>query len=364
MLLYEPLCVRAHRPNRALALEPDFYKFTMGRLIWRKYPDVQTTFAFTNRTASARAGEVVDLGELREQLDKRAVGYREREAVAVRIDAERQEGEMIMNPKRILVALSLTDGDAAFERGLALAASSGADLLVLHAVPAGQRFAYRADERLQRATGLRKRAEAAGVTAETVEQHGDPAEIIVLHADARSVDLIVMSTGRRTGWARLRERSVAERVLRRTLRPTLVIGDDDMNGEPFANLLVAVDLSPVSTALIGAALELSGGGARQLTVVHAVDRREAAEAGGAAALLQGMMPPGIDRDMKVDLRVNTGNAAEIIKAQAADVGADLVVLGRSRRFMHLGSTAVRILRSTDRALLIVPPGAAAETLAA
>lgn len=50
-------------------LEPDFYKFTMGQLIWRKYRDVETTFAFRNRTAAARLGRVLDAGELREHLD-------------------------------------------------------------------------------------------------------------------------------------------------------------------------------------------------------------------------------------------------------------------------------------------------------
>ena len=50
-------------------LEPDFYKFTMGQLIWRKYGDIDVTFSFQNRTPQAKIGEVVDLGELREQFD-------------------------------------------------------------------------------------------------------------------------------------------------------------------------------------------------------------------------------------------------------------------------------------------------------
>jgi nicotinate phosphoribosyltransferase len=50
-------------------LEPDFYKFSMGQLIWRKYREVQTTFSFRNRTPKARLGRVLDLGELREALD-------------------------------------------------------------------------------------------------------------------------------------------------------------------------------------------------------------------------------------------------------------------------------------------------------
>jgi nicotinate phosphoribosyltransferase len=50
-------------------LEPDFYKFTMGQLIWRKYRNIETTFTFQNRTSKARIGDIVDVGELREQLD-------------------------------------------------------------------------------------------------------------------------------------------------------------------------------------------------------------------------------------------------------------------------------------------------------
>jgi nicotinate phosphoribosyltransferase len=50
-------------------LEPDFYKFTMGQLIWRKYRDIDATFSFKNRTPQARIGEVVDVGELREHFD-------------------------------------------------------------------------------------------------------------------------------------------------------------------------------------------------------------------------------------------------------------------------------------------------------
>ena len=50
-------------------LEPDFYKFTMGQLIWRKYRDVQVTFTLRNRTPKARIGDVVDVGELREHFD-------------------------------------------------------------------------------------------------------------------------------------------------------------------------------------------------------------------------------------------------------------------------------------------------------
>ena len=108
-----------------------------------------------------------------------------------------------MDLKRILVAINSPNGrDAAFERALALARTSGAELYLLHAVPVNQRFSFLAAERLERMADMRKRAEDAGVRVQTVEQHGDPAEIIELHANARAVDLIVMGGEARRGWRR------------------------------------------------------------------------------------------------------------------------------------------------------------------
>ena len=283
-----------------------------------------------------------------------------------------------MTLNRILVALNRTDGpDPAFERALALAKASGAELYLLHAVPANQPFSFRAAERLQRGAELRERAEAAGVSALTVEQHGDPAEIIVLHADARPVDLIVMGTERRTGWARLRRRSVAERVLRRTKRPTLVVsGDDTVGGSAFENVLVAMDLSPESKGLIERTMDLLGGTVRKLTAIHAVDGIEPTGVlydrgtwlvpeyrsfllGEARLRLKAVMPQRVGAGLEPKVRIAAGAAAETIGAHAADVNADVIVMGRSERFMHLGSTAVRILRNTDRALLVLPPTATA-----
>lgn len=268
--------------------------------------------------------------------------------------------------KRILVALSLSEGrDAAFERALLLAKRSGAELYLLHAIPAGQPFSYGAAERLQRSTALRQRAEAAGVPARTYEQEGDPAEIIVLHADARSVDLVVLGRDERTGWARWRQRSVAEHVLRRTKRPTLVVGSNDTGARVYENVLVAVDMSAASTTLIDAALQWSGGSAKQATVIHAIDGFGAAGDGWMVPEYRGyvlgearrelvdLVRPNVVGDVKV--RVAAGPAASTIRAHAADINADLIVMGRSKRFMHLGSIAIRVLRRTDRALLVIPP---------
>ena len=286
-----------------------------------------------------------------------------------------------MKHNRILVALNLTAGpDPAFERALALAKASGAELYLLHAVPANQSFSFRAAERLRHSAAFRKRAEAAGVSAVTAEQHGDPVEIIVLHADARAVDFIVMSTERRTGWARFRQPSVAERVLRRTKRPTLVVPiNDAIDASAFKKVLVAVDLSAASSALIDTSMHLLGSGVRQLTALHVPNEIEAADAlrnrakrlvpkyrryalGEARQRLKAAMPHSVGTDTKLTLRVATGAAAETIRAYATYHNADLIVMGRTKRFMHLGSTAVRVLRNTDRAVLVIPPTAVARSV--
>src|SRR6185295_4593274 len=100
---------------------------------------------------------------------------------------------------------------------------SDAKLHLLHATPANVAFPWRAAERLRYLTGLRDRAAAAGVKVRVDEQHGDPARVIVLHANARKVDLVVLGSNRRRGWRRLREGSVSERVLRVAAWPVLIV---------------------------------------------------------------------------------------------------------------------------------------------
>jgi nucleotide-binding universal stress UspA family protein len=126
--------------------------------------------------------------------------------------------------KTVLCAIDLTKASrTAFDRALNLARVSKARLYVLHAVPANMPFSWRANERLDLLVQLRKRAERDGVRLQVVEQHGDPASIIVMHANARKADLVVLGSNRRRGWRRFREGSVGERVLRRAAWAVLIV---------------------------------------------------------------------------------------------------------------------------------------------
>jgi nucleotide-binding universal stress UspA family protein len=135
------------------------------------------------------------------------------------------------NLARILCAIDLEKAsEPAFDRALRLALIGDAKLFLLHATPANVRFSSRAGERLEYLTHLRTRAEAAGVKVRVEEQHGDPAGMIVLHANSRKVDIVVLGSNRRRGWRRFREGSVAERVLRRAEWPVLIVPWDARAG--------------------------------------------------------------------------------------------------------------------------------------
>lgn len=125
---------------------------------------------------------------------------------------------------RILCAIDLEKAsERAFDRALDLAVAGDAELLILHAVPKQVPYSWRATERLEYLTELRERAEAAGVKVRVEEQHGDPARVIVLHANARKADLVVLGSNRRRGWQRFREGSVGDRVLRRATWPVVIV---------------------------------------------------------------------------------------------------------------------------------------------
>ena len=50
-------------------LDTDFYKLLMAQTIFRRHKDARVTFGIINRTASVQLARLIDIGELKEQLD-------------------------------------------------------------------------------------------------------------------------------------------------------------------------------------------------------------------------------------------------------------------------------------------------------
>ena len=67
---------RAHNHNWNLdpitrsLLDTDFYKLLMLQFIWKNFPETHASFALVNRSAGVRLGDVIDVDELREQLEQ------------------------------------------------------------------------------------------------------------------------------------------------------------------------------------------------------------------------------------------------------------------------------------------------------
>jgi nicotinate phosphoribosyltransferase len=66
---------RAHDHNWELdpitrsLLDTDFYKLLMLQFIWRHFPNTRATFTLVNRTSAVSLGHIVNIDELREQLE-------------------------------------------------------------------------------------------------------------------------------------------------------------------------------------------------------------------------------------------------------------------------------------------------------
>lgn len=51
-------------------LDADFYKFTMGKFVWRRYPDVPVKYQLTNRTKNIKLADCVKSEDLRVELER------------------------------------------------------------------------------------------------------------------------------------------------------------------------------------------------------------------------------------------------------------------------------------------------------
>ena len=79
---------RAHNHNWRLdpivrsMLDTDFYKLLMLQFIWKHFGDVHVTFTLLNRSSSVHLEEIINEGELRQQLDHvRKLRFRKSELI-------------------------------------------------------------------------------------------------------------------------------------------------------------------------------------------------------------------------------------------------------------------------------------------
>jgi len=229
-----------------------------------------------------------------------------------------------------------------------------------------------ATERVEFLRQLRAIAQAAGVDIRVTVQTGPVDEIILLHASARQVDLIVLGTARDKEARRGLSGWIAERVLRDAPCPTLVVPQvSEAERSATRLILCAVDFSPASHAAAQTAVEMSAGGRHPVTLLHVVDsggsgqrsvRRWISSAEYDRALgsdtlkkLRFMIPP--PQRGAVEARVAIGEPATEILRMADTLKPELLVIGaevRTRLGSRLFGKTAQLIRDSACPVLAVP----------
>ena len=281
----------------------------------------------------------------------------------------------------ILCAVDLSwRSNAAFSHAVALAKSRDARLDLVFAVPTRRPYGWRVRERAAQLAELRRQASAAAVDMTVSVQHGDPADVILAHAGSPHpgpADVIVLGAPRRRGIERLWHPSVAQAVVRRADRPTLIVPgasfSDGHIGVPFRRVLCAIDSSPASMVAIAEALRIVRTDAGTMHLLHVVDvahpavprvalefdatdhTRELTEHAWRRFRL--LVPRSEALRGRVQLQVTVGLVVDEIIRSANDSKADLVVLGVADGgwlSRLVSATAIRAVRRLECPVLGVP----------
>jgi nucleotide-binding universal stress UspA family protein len=268
-------------------------------------------------------------------------------------------------PETIVVPL---DGSAFAERALgpaaAVARRTGASVIVLTARQGGVA--------VEPAAYLTQVAEAAGIADPepvVIDDRLAASAIVMLAHEARD-PLVCMTTHARGGPGHALFGSVAEEVLRRVPAPVLLVGPRVPSGIlEFAHLVVGLDGSDYSTAILTVAASLAVALGVDLTLVTVLDPT-ARSAGGAAPDMSGEEASNLERLAK-GLEADCGPVAMKL-VPAADPAHAIVELAASRpgtvvaltshgrtglARLTVGSVTMAVVRNATCPILTLrPPG--------
>jgi nucleotide-binding universal stress UspA family protein len=259
---------------------------------------------------------------------------------------------------------------------LALARRHGAELVAVQAVSPEQPFNREGRERLALKASLTALADDAQVDFSYRVQHGDPAEIILLHAQTVRPDVIVVGHHQRRGLDRWRSGSVSERVVAKATVPVLLVAARLRAAATgaFRHVAVAVDLKEGSNGVVERALTAASDSADRITLLHVVPGLSSGVPShlyrygvadyqshlvrDARRGLQLAVPAPRQSRAAIHTRVLRGDTSTELARGVSSIGADLLIVGVPRRGLVaralFGSTAARLLRVIDVPLLAVP----------
>jgi nucleotide-binding universal stress UspA family protein len=166
--------------------------------------------------------------------------------------------------------------------------------------------------------------------------------------------LIALGTHGRGGFEKLRLGSVAESVLRESDCPVLTVGPnvEPVGSVEIKSIVCPVDFSAESENALRYAAELAGLFDADLNVIHVAASSEEED----LAALCSWVPAETKGQCKLQELVRRGDVSEEILREAADVSADLIVIGVSHGTFSdatLGEKTTEILRDASCPVITV-----------
>jgi nucleotide-binding universal stress UspA family protein len=304
--------------------------------------------------------------------------------------------------RNILVPLDGSPfGEHALPKAIALAASSGAVLHVVHVHDSPTLpFTLEGYSLFDSGWTERSRAASRGYLEGIAANHAMPAgvttcvrlleapvvESLVEYAEGHDIDLIVMTTHGRGGLSRAWLGSVADELIREVGVPVLLLrptrepaGTGAAVEAPIAEVLLPLDGSPLAAAALTPAVDMALLTGARLTLLHVVPpmfmagppyspvaasfdadayRLERARAERYLTDMAAKVPASVGEVRS--LLVTHAQPAIAIGETATELGVDLIVLATHGRGgvarWALGSVADKLVRSGTSAVLVIRPG--------
>jgi nucleotide-binding universal stress UspA family protein len=268
--------------------------------------------------------------------------------------------------------LAIADFSAASERALdraaLLASQHGAPLRLIYFSQEPHR--YLTDPLARLAQRARQLARRHGIRALALQRH--PIELHHIVEESRASGLLVVGPQWRRNWKTFLVGTQLDHLVRQSRCPVLVVRQTA--SRDYADVLVAVDLSPRSRELIHFASEFAH--ASKVQLFHAINTVEESRLRLADVPLETIQANRLDarqrarerllplmrtlasRGNAVDIHVGNGDPAYQAAVEQQAIRAELVVVGMRRASTLLswllGSVAQRLARWAEGDVLVVP----------
>lgn len=207
-----------------------------------------------------------------------------------------------------------------------------------------------------------------GITLHRRVRLGPPARELADAAKEVKADMIVVSSHGHGGLKRLVLGSVASALIRVSEVPVLIVGDKRPGTAPFKKVMAAVDLSPVSAAVLRAASDIAEPDA-QLQAFSVLEQPIGLYSeGGFYVPIAEELEATREALSKLIEAENLPVLVEVERASSPSqeilsraIAHDLLVLGTSGHNawhrMILGATASRVVAEAPRPVLVIPAAA-------